>query len=74
MISMFRNSFFNQDIGNWDVSSVTNMRNMFENNTVFDQDISSWCVTNIPTKPIGFDTNTNPNWTLAEKPIWGTCP
>ena len=33
-------SIFDQDISNWDESSVTNMATMFENATMFNQDIS----------------------------------
>ncbi len=37
MTSMFRGAkVFNQDIGNWNVSSVSNMSYMFEKNTVFN--------------------------------------
>jgi surface protein len=39
---MFRSGPFNQPIGNWDVSNVTNMRGVFQNNAVFNQDIGSW--------------------------------
>ena len=48
------------------------MNSMFVNATSFDQDISSWNVSLIPSLPANFDTNTNVNWTTAEKPIWGT--
>ena len=41
---------FDQDLSNWDVSSVTNMWSMFNNALAFNGDISSWDVSNVLTK------------------------
>ena len=38
---------FNQNIGGWDVSNVTNMANMFNYASAFNQDIGNWDVSNV---------------------------
>ncbi|KAG7365500.1 fibronectin domain containing protein [Nitzschia inconspicua] len=38
---------FNQDIGSWDVSYVTNMSYLFSGANVFDRDIGSWDVSRV---------------------------
>ena len=44
---MFSQSDINQDLSNWDVSSVTDMWGMFERARDFNQDISSWDVSSV---------------------------
>ena len=43
---MFKNTIFNQDISNWNVSNVWNMSGMFSHSK-FNQDISNWDVSNV---------------------------
>ena len=38
---------FNQDISEWDVSNVTDMRYMFYDCGLFNQDISNWNVSKV---------------------------
>ena len=38
---------FNQNIGTWNVSNVTNMQETFNNATAFNQDIGGWNVSNV---------------------------
>ena len=38
---------FNQPIGSWDVSKVTNMQNMFTGAKAFNQPIGNWDVSNV---------------------------
>ena len=50
MIRIFSGkSTFNDDISNWDTSSVTTMSQMFENATSFNQDIRGWDTSSMTT-------------------------
>tara|TARA_B100001093_G_scaffold317410_1_gene302800 strand:+ start:736 stop:13770 length:13035 start_codon:yes stop_codon:yes gene_type:complete len=43
----FPNKLFNSDISNWDVSNVTNMKQMFYNCEAFNQPIGNWNTSNV---------------------------
>ncbi|MGC6516003.1 MAG: BspA family leucine-rich repeat surface protein, partial [Myxococcota bacterium] len=47
MVAMFANSYVNEDIGSWDVSSVTDMAGMFYYAELFNADIGSWDVSSV---------------------------
>ena len=48
MSDLFRDKTdFNDDISNWDVSSITNMFRMFHSASSFNQDIGSWNVSSV---------------------------
>jgi surface protein len=57
MNAMFYGSQFNQPIGNWNVSKVTNMTSMF-NSTPFNQPIGSWNVSGVTDMESMFSNST----------------
>jgi surface protein len=61
---------FNQNISNWDVSSVTNMESMFQSAAAFNQNLSSWNVDGV-TSCNNLCENTT-SWTLP-KPNFTNC-
>jgi surface protein len=58
----YENSTFNQPIGNWDVSNVTNMAYMFRDNSptgsTFNQPIGNWDVSNVTNMNFMFSNST----------------
>jgi len=66
----YRNFLFNKPIGNWNVSSVTDMNNMFAGAfnvgfSPFNQDISNWNVSNVTTMAGMFTYNNAFNQTIS---------
>jgi surface protein len=53
-------SAFNQPIGTWNTSAVTNMSQMFELATAFNQTIT-W-ITGLTSQPVSFSTGANAAW------------
>jgi len=47
MLGLFRNTDFNDNISNWDVSNVTNMNSMFYMANEFNQPIGNWDVSKV---------------------------
>ena len=64
------NSTFNQPIGNWDVSNVTNMNDLFYNST-FNQPIGNWDVSNVTNMAYMFADATSYNQDLSSWSVDG---
>ena len=63
---MFSFTSFNQPIGDWDVSNVTNLRGMFYQATSFNQPIGEWDVSNVTTMEEMFQLATSFNQPIGE--------
>ena len=46
-VCLIMQTAFNQDLNDWDVSSVTTMKNMFSDTEVFNGNISGWDVSSV---------------------------
>jgi surface protein len=55
---------FNQDIGSWNVSKVTDMHGMFWNAVDFNQDISGWDVSKVTNMKAMFHSFAQPRKAL----------
>jgi surface protein len=65
MAGMFGDSTFNQPIGNWNTSAVTNMSLMFRFNTTFNQNIGNWNVSNVTNFSSFMDGKSAANYSAA---------
>jgi surface protein len=73
MSAMFRESVFNGDISNWNVSSITTFNSMFFSASSFDRDLSSWNTSNATSMNLMFNNATKfksnlSQWNVSKVP------
>ena len=68
---MFTCYSFNQPIGDWDVSNVGELSNMFRDAISFNQNLSTWNIDNVY-ECYNFNLNT-PQWTLPKPNLDPSC-
>ena len=66
MDGMFERTPFNQDIGNWDGSKVTDMNYMFFGANAFNQNIGNWDVSSVTGMYYMFDGTTSFNQDIGD--------
>jgi surface protein len=70
MVDLFFGSSFNGAIDQWDVSNVTDMSHMFNNNPFFNQPIEKWSVSNVRRMKGMFNSATSFNQPIGN---WNVC-
>jgi len=65
MSSMFSETIFNSPIGHWDVSTITQMYELFGDTEEFNQDISSWNVSSVTNMSYMFYRTTSFNQDIS---------
>merc|ERR1712032_360955 len=65
-------SSFNGDLSKWDVSKVTDMRDMFYHASSFNSDISKWDVSRVKTKDRMFASASSFSQTYVSSGAWIT--
>lgn len=63
---MFSDTTFNDDIGHWDVSTITHMSTLFADNPNFNQDLNDWKVDNVTTMSSMFFNATSFNGDISD--------
>jgi surface protein len=66
MSVMFAMTPFNENIGNWDTSNVTDMTGMFFGNPFFDQDISKWETSKVTSMSLMFSLAVEFNQNISQ--------
>ena len=66
MSGLFKDSFFNEGIGSWNTSAVTDMSYMFYNARSFNQPIGTWDTSAVTDMSYMFYTTPSPSTNRSE--------